>query len=188
MKICRAFLCFLLVFFSLNLSPLYAAGGPASSPAPFANCESFGIQRFPEKKAAPTFYLKTIDGKVLGLSDFKGKAILVTFWLSYCEACKEDIPAVEKLAASKKDQFTFITIVSDGEKERRIRGVVEKYKLTAPVLLDLKEKISHAYGVTMAPTSFVIDPEGFMVGKIVGQRDWASAAAWSALSELLTPR
>ncbi len=174
------FFCFIPSLLAGNISTLAKTAFPA--------CESFGVQRFQDKKVAPTFFLKTVDGKVLGLSDLKGKPILMTFWLSYCEACKEDLPVLEKLASSKKDLFTFVTIVADGEKEKKIRGIVEKYKLTAPALLDLKEKISHAYGVTMVPTSFLIDREGLMLGMIVGQRDWGSPTAWSAISELLTPR
>ncbi len=60
----------------------------------------------------------------------------------------------------------------DGEKEKRVKKCVEKFKITLPVLLDPKEKTARAYGVWMIPTVFLINREGWIVGMIVGERDW----------------
>jgi cytochrome oxidase Cu insertion factor (SCO1/SenC/PrrC family) len=57
----------------------------AASPSPpqCPSCDSFGIQRFQEKKEAPAFSLKGLDGKQVSLGDFKGKPVLIVFWATW---------------------------------------------------------------------------------------------------------
>jgi cytochrome oxidase Cu insertion factor (SCO1/SenC/PrrC family) len=58
--------------------------GAASPPQPeYPSCDSFGIQRSQEKKEAPAFSLKSLDGNQVSLSDFKGKPVLVVFWATW---------------------------------------------------------------------------------------------------------
>jgi len=57
----------------------------AASPSQpeYPSCDSFGIQRSQEKKEAPAFSLKGLDGKQASLSDFKGKPVLIVFWATW---------------------------------------------------------------------------------------------------------
>ena len=55
----------------------------SSSQPDLPSCDSFGIQRFQEKKEAPAFSLKGLDGKQASLSDFKGKPLLIVFWATW---------------------------------------------------------------------------------------------------------
>jgi cytochrome oxidase Cu insertion factor (SCO1/SenC/PrrC family) len=56
----------------------------ASPPQPECpSCSSFGVQRFPERKEAPAFSLKAMDGKQVSLRDFRGKAVIVVFWATW---------------------------------------------------------------------------------------------------------
>jgi len=161
-------------------------GRTASPSQPdFPSCHSFGVQRFQEKKAAPAFSLKSLDGKQTSLSDFRGKAVLLTFWATWCASCKEDIPLLEKFFVGKNDQLAILLIAIDGERNKAVQKVVNDHKVTLPVLLLLKEKVMDHYMVRgWVPQTFLIDREGMLVGKIVGQRDWCSPEAWSCLKEL----
>jgi len=149
------------------------------------SCPSFGVQRFPEKKEAPPFTLKSLDGNSVALSQFKGKPVLLFFWGTWCEACKEDIVLLEKFAERTKDCLTVVTVVVDGEREKRARQIVSKLKLTLPVLLICKEDVIDTYEVRMIPTAVLVDHGGSIIGKTVGQRDWSAPAAWSVAKELL---
>ena len=151
-------------------------------------CQSFGIQRFQVKKEAPPFALKDLSGNDVILSNFKGKPLLLFFWGSYCDACKEDIVLLRKFFEGKKDQFEILTIVIDGEKEKKVRRVAKNNKIDLPILLDNKEKLARTYGVTMIPTAFFVNREGFMEGMAVGQRDWCGPHALPATKELLDLR
>ena len=169
-------------------SILKAASLPSSqenSPA----CISFGIQRFPEKKSAPPFSLKGLDGKIISLSDFKGKPVLLVFWATWCPSCKEDIVLLEKFSAGKRDELTILLLVIDGERQKRVERIIKDEHITLSVLLILKEKIMDDYEIRgWVPLTFLIDGEGMMVGKVVGERDWCSPQAWSCLKELFSLR
>jgi peroxiredoxin len=175
---------------STLLIPFLLVGRAASTSQPeFPSCNSFGVQRFQEKKEAPAFSLKNLDGKPISLSDFKGKPVLITFWATWCASCKEEIPFLEKFSIEKKDQLAVLLIAIDGERKKTVQKIVNQNKVTIPVLLLLKEKVMDQYGVRgWVPLTFLIDREGMLVGKIVGQRDWCSPEAWSCIKELFNLR
>ena len=170
--------------------PLSEAGRAASPSQPdFPSCNSFGVQRFQDKKEAPAFTLNGLDGKRINLSDYKGKPVLVTFWATWCTACKEELPILEKLWVGKKDQLALLLITIDGERKKTVQKIVEENKLTLPVLLLLKEKCMDQYGVRgWVPQTFLIDREGMLIGKTVGERVWSSPEARSCLEELFNVR
>jgi peroxiredoxin len=172
------------------LLPILGLGRAASRSQPESpSCNSFGVQRFQEKKEAPCFSLKSLDGKQVSLSDFKGKPVLITFWATWCDSCKEEIPLLEKLCVAKRDQLAILLIAIDGERKRSVQKIVDQNKITIPVLLLLKEKVMDQYGVRgWVPQTFLIDQQGALIGKIVGQREWGSAEAWSCLKELFELR
>jgi peroxiredoxin len=172
------------------LIPFLQAGRAASPSQPeYPSCNSFGVQRFQDKKEAPAFTLNCLDGKRVNLSDYKGKPVLVTFWATWCTSCKEELPILEKFWIGKKDQLALLLIAIDGERKKTAQKIVEENKITLPVLLLLKERCMDQYGVRgWVPQTFLIDREGMLVGKTVGQRDWSSPEAWSCLKELFNLR
>lgn len=166
------------------IQPLQAKDSSPSSRITSA-CESFGIQRFQTRKEPPPFTLKDLTGTQISLNAYKGKPLLLFFWASWCPACKEDMALLEKFFERIKGEIEFLTIAIDGEKEKRVKRMVQDQKITLPVLLDQKEKIARTYGVRMVPTAFLINRESLMEGMVVGQRDWCAPEALSAIKELL---
>jgi peroxiredoxin len=170
--------------------PLLQVGKAASPSQPeYPSCKSFGIQRFQERKEAPAFSLKSLNGEQINLSDFKEKPVLITFWATWCTSCKEEIPVLEKFSVGKRDQLAILLIAIDGERKGTVQKIVNQNKITLPVLLLLKEKVMDQYGVRgWVPLTFLVDREGMLVGKIVGQRDWCIPEAWSCLKEIFELR
>jgi peroxiredoxin len=163
------------------------AASPSQPDCP--SCNSFGVQRSQEKKEAPAFSLKGLDGNQVSLSDFTGKPVLITFWATWCTSCQEEMPILEKFFQRRRDQLTILLITIDGERKRAAQKIVDKNKITLPVLLLLKEKVMDQYGVRgWVPQTYLVDQEGMLVGKIIGQRDWSSAEAWSCMKELFSLR
>jgi len=109
---------------------------------------------------------------------------MFTFWASWCESCREEIPLIEKFYQAMKGQVTVFLVAIDGENEKRIQRLIKDKKITLPVLLDVKEKIARTYGTRMVPTTFLISPDGMMVGMMVGQREWDAPEAWSVMKEI----
>ncbi len=66
-------------------TPIVDAGGPTSEQGGCTTaCASFGVQKLLEKKKAPAFSLKTVDGNEISLSDLQGRPALLIFWASWC--------------------------------------------------------------------------------------------------------
>ena len=169
----------------------FLGSGRAASPSQKGcpSCDSFGVQRFPEGKEAPVFSLNSLDGKQVSLSEFRGKPVLITFWATWCDSCKQELPILDKFSVGKRDQLVFILIAIDGERKKTVQKIVNEKKITLPVLLLLKEKTMDQYGVRgWVPQTFIIDPGGKLIGKTIGERDWNSPEAWSCLKELLELR
>jgi peroxiredoxin len=163
------------------------AASPAQRECP--SCNTFGVQRSQERKEAPSFSLKGLDGNQVSLSDFRGKPVLITFWATWCESCKEEMPVLEKFSQGKRDQLPILLIAIGGERKRAVQTIADKNKLTLPVLLLLKEKVMDQYGVRgWVPQTYLVDQEGLLVGKMIGQRDWSSPEAWSCMKELFSLR
>jgi peroxiredoxin len=175
---------------AILLIPFLQVGMAASLSQPeYPSCNSFGIQRFQERKQAPAISLKSLNGEQISLNDFKGKPVLITFWATWCDSCKEELPVLEKFSVGKKDQLAILLITIDGERKGAVQKIISQNKITLPVLLLLKEKVMDQYGVRgWVPLTFLVDQEGMLVGKIVGQRDWCTPEAWSCLKELFKLR
>ena len=176
----------MVVWFVVFAAPALEAGG-SFTPSQMSQSSSspFGIQRLQEKKEAPPFCLKTLNGGKVSLSDYQGRLVLLVFWATWCPSCVEELPLLEKFMAGNKDQLTVLTLAIDGEKEKRIQRIVNENQITLPVLLDVKEKIARIYGVKFVPAAFLINREGLIVGKIIGERDWTSPEAWPSIKEVL---
>jgi peroxiredoxin len=153
---------------------------------PFPSCGSMGIQIFKEKKEAPNFSLTSLDGRTICLNDLRGKPIILVFWATWCETCRDELPALEKFFSKRGDQLNVLLLAIDGERKRTVQKIIQEKMITLPVLLVLKEKVMDHYGVRgWVPQLFFIDKDGVLVGKILGPRDWKSPQAWSCLKEIL---
>ena len=140
------------------------------------------------RRPAPNFTLSGLDGKTVSLTDYRGKVVLLNIWATWCPSCVEELPPMEKFSEGRKEQLVILMAAIDGEKEKKVRRLIKDKKITVPVLLDLKAKTARSYGVNFVPVSFFINREGLIVGTLLGERDWVSPKAWSAVTELFDLR
>ncbi len=142
-----------------------------------------------EGEHAPAINVKTIDGKALNLSDYKGKVVVLYFWGTWCSPCVRGTPKLKELYADMKasfgDDFEMISVSMD-DNEQKVRNHVDKYELTWPqARIGLHSRISAEYGVNdTAPHSFLIGPDG----KIRLTPDSPQVDTKSFIKELLAQR
>ena len=118
---------------------------------------------------APDFDLMSLDGKRVKLSDFRGKAVLLNFWATWCSPCKVEMPwFVDLQKKYGKDGLVVIGVAMDDSEAPKIAEFAAELGVNYPVLLGT-DKVSEAYGsVDYLPTSFYIDRDGKIIGKGVG--------------------
>jgi peroxiredoxin len=147
-----------------------AAGGNAAAGASAAS-ESPAAQGLPDLrgKAAPAFTLKSVDGKTVSLDDYKGKAVLVNFWATWCGPCKVEMPWLIDLQKKYAAQgFTVLGISEDDGSPKNVADFASKIGVNYPVLM-ATDGVSHAYGgIDYLPTSYYIGRDGKVVTEIGG--------------------
>ena len=118
-------------------------------------------------RPAPDFALPGIDGRTVRLSDYRGKVVLLNFWYTGCEPCREETPALEAAYKKLAPQGFEVIGMNVRANERRgtdgdadIRTFVEAHGVTYPVALDSDSQSGRDYQVYVLPTSLMIDREG----------------------------
>ena len=145
---------------------------------------SLGFQTPTEDLQAIDFNLKDLAGRPSSLSAYRGKVVFLNFWATWCGPCRAEIPSMERLYTELKDEGLAIVAVNSQEPPEQVSAFVEETGMSFPVLLDSTGKVGAAYGVRAIPTTYIIDPQGAIRGRMVGTRDWYSPQIISAVKEL----
>ena len=107
---------------------------------------------------APDFEWNAPDGTTKKLSDLRGKPVVITFWATWCEPCRQEMPAMQRVARGTDAQFLAVDLLEDGA---RVRGFFDSLALDhlAP-LLDIDGTVTRKYSVLELPQTFFIDAQG----------------------------
>ena len=122
-----------------------------------------------QKIKAPDFTLKTSDGKTIQLSKLKGKVVLVNFWAAWCGPCRYEIPDFMDVYTQYKSKgFELIGIALDEEGWEVVKPYATEQKINYPIVVGDGELAMAYGGIEAIPTSFLVDKDGYIVGKHVG--------------------
>ena len=118
---------------------------------------------------APDFELASLDGRKVKLSDYRGKAVLLNFWATWCSPCKVEMPwFVDLQKKYGNDGLVILGVAMDDSDNSKIAEFASEMGVNYPILLGT-DKVSDQYGnVQFLPTTFYIDREGRIVGKGTG--------------------
>jgi len=135
------------------------------------NSETAGRIPAPQKGfLAPEFKLKTSDGQSIALTDYRGKAVLVNVWATWCPPCRAEMPTIEKVYQEYQNQGLVVLGVDSTIQDdpTAIAPFVKQYNITFPILLDINGEASDLYELRSLPTSFFIGRDGVIKEVVVG--------------------
>ncbi|WP_028610491.1 thiol-disulfide oxidoreductase ResA [Paenibacillus harenae] len=116
----------------------------------------------------PQFELADLDGHVHRLSDYKGKAVVVNFWGTFCPPCVKEMPEFERQYEKWKDQGLVILAINLSEDTLTVNNFVRRFDLHYPILRDVNRKTERSYGLKSYPTTFFINRDGSILEIKVG--------------------
>ena len=121
---------------------------------------------------APSFVLSDLERKEHRLSDYAGKVLVVNFWASWCVPCREELPAMNRAAEKLREQPVVWLAVNVGEDREAVTAFTADYPIDFTVLLDRSGRVSQDWQVIGMPTTFILDPQGYVKHRIAGKREW----------------
>ena len=132
-------------------------------------------ERFrPWSGPTPPLELSDMAGKTHTLADYRGRAVLVNFWATWCLPCREEMPALQSLHARLAGRPFALLGVNYGESSSRIESFLRGTPVTFPILQDPRHEALTAWRVRTLPASFLVAADGQIRYTIVGEVDWAA--------------
>jgi thiol-disulfide isomerase/thioredoxin len=136
-----------------------------------ADTDALNIDESLRGKPAPSFTLANLDGKKVSLADYKGHPLVVNFWATYCEPCKDEMPWLQQFSQKYAAQgFDVVGIDYDSEVGKAtVSKVAQGLGVSYPILLS-NSKVEDAYlnNIDAMPVSFWVDRNGKIVNVTAG--------------------
>lgn len=143
------------------------------------------------KEPLPEFTGKTLDGKEIQLSQFKGKVVVVNFWASWCGPCIEEVPSLIKLLKTFPNDLVLIAISGDSNQadiDSFMKSFPEMRSLpNIHVVWDADKSLSQKYQIFRLPESFLLDKGLKLIKKISGTIDWHTEDAITYIQQVISP-
>jgi thiol-disulfide isomerase/thioredoxin len=120
-------------------------------------------------RARPALRLKTIDGRVFDLADYKGKVVLLNFWATWCPPCRQEIPELIKIQRQYRNRgLQIVGVTYPPENSSDVRHFARRRKMNYPIVLGTKEtKLMFSASETL-PVTVIIDSAGNLRDAIEG--------------------
>jgi peroxiredoxin len=124
-----------------------------------------------EGASAPDFSLPDLGGNLYSLHALRGRAVLLYFWTTGCEACRIEFPLLQERYSRYAGQGLAVLGLNAGESEDDVRDFRNELGISFPLLLDPSMEIERMYRIYGYPTSFFINKEGIIRGVHIGAMD-----------------
>lgn len=127
-----------------------------------------------ETKGVPDFEVTSLSGDKIKLSGLRGKVVLINIWATWCAPCVKEFPSLKKLVETMNGEVLILAISYDRNREdidtfiKAFGGVPENFKIA----WDQERVTSSILGTDVLPETYILDRDGKLVRKIVGEATW----------------
>ena len=123
----------------------------------------------PQAGKAPEFELKDLNGRIVRLSDYKGKVVLINFWATWCPPCRAEMPDLVRLQREhRKRGLQIIGITYEPESKTRVSRFARSLKVNYPIILGSPQIKARFSSEETLPLTVVINRDGKVSDIIVG--------------------
>jgi cytochrome c biogenesis protein CcmG, thiol:disulfide interchange protein DsbE len=118
-------------------------------------------------KPAPALPTQVLRGPKADLASLRGRPALINFWASWCTPCRQEAPALARLARNLRGRARVVG-VDWNDTTANANAFIREHHLTYPILRDGSSTVGERFGLTGLPTTFVLDPQGRIVRTLRG--------------------
>jgi cytochrome c biogenesis protein CcmG/thiol:disulfide interchange protein DsbE len=124
---------------------------------------------------APEFEFTTFDGQTIRLADLQGKGVVLNFWASWCEPCREEADLLEQTWRREQNNGIVFIGLDYLDQEHAAKAYLAEFDVTYPNGADLQSAAARRYGIQGVPETFFIDANGviqdIVIGPVRGEAD-----------------
>jgi cytochrome c biogenesis protein CcmG/thiol:disulfide interchange protein DsbE len=115
---------------------------------------------------APPFEFKTFDGQALGTAGLRGKPVVLNFWASWCQPCREEAPLLQAAWEQYRTQNLMVIGIDYVDTEPEAKAYMQEFKITYPNGPDVGTRVSQAYHITGVPETYFITRDGKLLSGV----------------------
>ncbi len=135
--------------------------------------------------SAPSFSITADNGRAISPANFGGKVLVLNFWATYCAPCIQEIPSLNRLQTRYKDRGLVVLGVSIDKDEKAYREFIGRFNLSFLTARDPEQKVNSDYGTVQIPETYIINADGKVVNKIIGEANWTEDKMVNYVQSLL---
>jgi thiol-disulfide isomerase/thioredoxin len=136
---------------------------------------------------APEVSIADPTGETVELSELRGKLVIINLWATWCEPCLREMPSLERLQSRFGERIAVLAVSEDRGGNKAVEPFIARLGLkSVKIYIDPKSEVGHAFGARGLPTSFLIDREGKVLGRVEGAAEWDSPKILGVLEPLLS--
>jgi thiol-disulfide isomerase/thioredoxin len=167
---------------------LIVLSGAASAAEPSLK----GFERAAPPKSAPELRWSGPDGTETTLAAYRGKAVLLNLWATWCAPCIKELPSLQRLQAKLQGEpFAIVALSIDRNQPgaEKARAMLSRLRLDALAFHhDGEGRVFRALGIEVMPTTIIFDASGREVGRLKGPAEWDAPEAEALVRSLIVPR
>ena len=136
-------------------------------------------------RPAPALAGSDLAGKPVDLKELRGRVVLVNFWATWCDPCREEMPSIERLRAKMAGRPFEVLTVNYGEAPARIHEFLKRQRISLPVLLDSDKQAAAEWKAGGLPMTFLVDASGKLRYSAFGECDWSEGEPLRVVESLV---
>lgn len=131
-------------------------------------CDGQGTPAAVTAAPAPELAVLDLDGSMVKLADYRGKVVLLNFWINGCGPCLAEMPVLDAVYRDRKAEGFTVLGINTGQDRETIVNTRRRVPVSFPLLSDQLSITSKTYNVVGFPVSFLVDAQGIIRERIDG--------------------
>jgi len=129
---------------------------------------------WPNSHKTPPLVFRDVTGQVFDVPQMRGKKIILNVWATWCAPCKEELPNLQVFSDLQDPDKVVVLTLNVKEPPSRAQTFMRSQQIKLPLISDPQGEWAHKLGIKVYPSTLLIDSQGQIKWRIVGEVDWTA--------------